>query len=568
MRDRRNTTLSMSSNDSTHSTPTRTSNDVYDEKKFDDFPDSPILPAPATTKENSSRPRTGKAMAAKLVLVVCGLLMLWRYLCGSWMYTVAIPQPTEAQRQSQADMEWIAANALPEEPTALVVADPVGTSKWTISIPHSYSFPLSNHYYKDICSQGDTMRTGLTNDAGFAGGQHWWHRNGYFAKDSTYLDIEEAENLGALPKTKADVSNVCETSMTFVLDDEEASFGKSLLLLWMSYGLAKQEGRAFFIDDSTWAWGKYSSYFRPPPMPNCARPPPHQMVPCPQSAKHVVVSSATATWSFGSAFEKEFRSMHRHGVAAQHRIFQLARTGYEALFELTGEDALYFSSRMAQLQDDAAKHHSSIVSVQIRRGDLHPFEYEYSRDYLPLERYADGARSLLQSIHDKDSNAPELDSAGTSLVLASDDPGIISSTELEQAIAPLNVQRAQQRIQLATKDTLDHTSPRKSQRAPGSAYIKHVDENTGWEGGFFSGLFFSLGGGKDGSRDQAIQMRQFVGRAYVLDLAILGASDGVVCAISSATCRAAAVMMGWHAVRERRWLNVDDGRSWSWNGRR
>ncbi|KAM3414926.1 hypothetical protein BST61_g10067 [Cercospora zeina] len=542
MRGRRNTTLSMSSTDSTHSTPRRSSNDAYVEKKFHDLPDSPALPVPATTKENSSRPRTGKAMAVKLVLVACGVLMLWRYLCGSWMHPATTPEQIEAQRQSQADLEWIAANALPEEPTALVVADPTGTSKWTISIPHHHSFPLSGHYYKDICSQGDTMRRGLADDAGFGGGHHWWHRNGYFAKDASYLDIEEAENLGALPKTNVEVSNVCETSMTFVLDDEEASFGKSLLLLWMSYGLANQQGRAFFIEDSTWAWGKYSAYFRPPPAPKCARPPPHRMVPCPHTAKHVVVSSATAAWTFGSSFEKEFKSMHRHGVAAQHRIFQLARTGYEALFELTGEDALYLSSRMAQLQDDAAARHGSIVGMQIRRGDMHPFEYEYSRDYLPLE--------------------------SSPLLLASDDPGTISSTELQQAVAPFSVQRAHLRIQLATKETLDSTSPRKSQRAPGSAYVKHVDENTGWEGGFFSGLFFSLGGGKDGSRDQAIQMRQLVGRAYLLDIAILGASDGVVCAISSATCRTVAVMMGWDAVKDGRWLNIDDGRSWSWNGRR
>ncbi|KAF2212576.1 hypothetical protein CERZMDRAFT_111685 [Cercospora zeae-maydis SCOH1-5] len=507
-------------------------------------------------------------MLAKSVLVLCGILLLWRYLCGSWMHTATTPEQTEAQRQSQADMEWIAANALPEEPTALVVADPIGTSKWTISIPHNHSFPLSGHYYKDMCSQGDTMRRGLANDAGFGGGQRWWHRDGYFARDSTYLDIAEAENLGALPKAKGDVSNTCETSMTFVLDDEEASFGKSLLLLWMSYGLAKQEGRAFFIEDSTWAWGKYSSYFRPPPAPKCARPPPHQTVPCPQSARHVVVSSATAAWTFGSAFEKEFKSGHRHGIAAQHRIFQLARTGYEALFELTGEDALYLSSRMAQLQDDAAAHHGSIVAMQIRRGDMHPFEYEYSRDYLPLERYAEGARSLFQSNHGKESMEKDVDSTGSPLLLASDDPDMISSTELEQAVAPFSVQRAHLRIQLATKETLDHTSPRNSQRAPGSAYVKHVDENTGWEGGFFSGLFFSLGGGKDGTRDQAIQMRQLVGRAYLLDLAILGESDGVVCAISSATCRAAAVMMGWDAVRDGKWLNIDDGRSWSWNGRR
>ena len=464
-------------------------------------------------------------------------------------------------------MEWIAANALPDEPTALVVADPVGTSRWTVSIPHNYTFPLTNQYYKDMCSQGDTMRAGLTADH-HTSGRHWWHRSGYFAKDETYLDVHEAEDLGALPKSKVDTSKVCESSMTFVLDDEEAGFGKSLLLLWMSYGLAKQEGRSFFIDDSRWAWGKFSSYFRPPPAAKCLRPPPHQIVPCPQSARHVVVSSATAMWTFGPAFEKEFRGMHKHGLASQHRIFDLARVGYEALFVLSGEDALYAASRLAKLKDDAARHHGSLVSMQVRRGDLHPFEYEYSRDYLPLERYAAGARSLLQSCHGTANDLNDLEYIGSPLVLASDDPDIIGASELQQAVAPFTVQRAQERIQLVTKETLDKSSPRNSIRSPGSAYTKHVDENTGWEGGFFSGLFFGLGGSQKTPDEQGLQLRQFVGRAYLLDLAVLGASDGVVCAVSSATCRVAAVMMGWDAVKGGRWLNVDDNRSWTWNGRR
>jgi hypothetical protein len=58
-----------------------------------------------------------------------------------------------------------------------------------------------------------------------------------------------------------------------------------------------------------------------------------------------------------------------------------------------------------------------------------------------------------------------------------------------------------------------------------------------------------------------------IGRGYLLDLAVLGASDGVVCAVGSSACRLVGVMMGWEAVSEGRWVNVDDGRGWSWDGR-
>lgn len=595
MRPRRNTTLStspsMSSADSIISSPITSSNESIHEKTFDGFPDSPTLPLPATTKENWTKPRRDKAMVVKTLLAVCGVVMLWQYLTmSSWLHShndASASVRPQSQSQTQADMEWIAANALPDEPTALVVADPVGSSRWTISIPHNYTFPLPTQYYKDMCSQGDTMRAGLSVDSGYSHAKHWWQRSGYFAPDHTYLDIQEAEELGALPKSKGGDhgANVCERSMTFVLDDKEASFGKTLLLLWMSYGLAQEEGRSFFIDDSTWAWGKFSAYFRPPPppVPQCARPPPHQIVPCPHSARHVAVSSATAHWTFGPSFEQEFRATHKHGLASQRRIFDLARAGYEALFVLTGEDALYAASRIAKLQDDATAHHGALVGMHIRRGDLHPFEYEYNGDYLPLERYAAAAaRSLLQHSsghhhhHDTATTGGDRNEAeymGSPLVLASDDPRILDAAELQQAAAPFTVQRAQERIQLATKDVLDQTSPKPPERAPGSAYVKHIDENTGWEGGFFSGLFFSLGGASSSSSsspadDQRMQLRHLVGRAYLLDFAVLGASDGVVCAMSSATCRAVAVMMGWDAVREGRWLNVDDKRSWSWNGGR
>ncbi|KAI7640628.1 hypothetical protein KC319_g13889, partial [Hortaea werneckii] len=170
-------------------------------------------------------------------------------------------------------------------------------------------------------------------------------------------------------------------------------------------------------------------------------------------------------------------------------------------------------------------------------------------------------------------------------LLASDDPDIGQSPELTQAAAPFTIQKAQERIMLATKAALDQTSPKQDIREPGSAYVKHVDENTGWEGGFFSALFFSLGnqspsgsagrlrdlaesGGEIEVPEQAMRMRELVGRAYLIDLAVLGEGDGVVCAVSSAACRLLGVMLGWDAVVDGRWMNVDDGRAWSWNGKR
>lgn len=470
-----------------------------------------------------------------------------------------------------------------------------------MAIPHNTSFPLHGTVYKDLCTHGDALGRRLTGKTRSFRLKDWRRRGSYYAQDPSFVDIADAEQSGALPQPalqEAVTQPVCSSSLTFAMDADETGFGKTLLLLWLSYGLAKREGRAFFIDDSRWVYGKYTSYFVPPPSQDCLPPAPHHVLPCPHQARHLVVSADTVPWNFGMHFHEEFIYQRRYGSEKYQQIYDLARTGYEDLFELVGEDAIYARSRIANMKEDAASHGGSVVGMQIRRGDQHPFEYQFSRDYLPLERYATAARSLFRSFlsrpgpgHANDDLADFsalVEYVHSPLVLASDDPEVFVAPELSQAAAPFTVQKAQERIVLATKAALDRTSPVAPIRAPGSAYVKHVDENSGWEGGFYKALFHSLGypkttsgsgtlerlsslsnigiGDDSTATEQAMRMRELVGRAYLLDLAVLSQSDGVVCAVSSAACRILGVMLGWDAVVNDRWMNVDDSRPWSWDG--
>ncbi|CZT18318.1 uncharacterized protein RCC_04162 [Ramularia collo-cygni] len=558
MRDRRNTILSASSTASSDPPASPPSIRVIpdDKKLFSSPPPSPLLPAPVTS-DRRIKASLRRSMAVKGLIVACGMVGLYVYVLQGLMYPV--PSATANFGKS---IDIVAGNPLPGEPTALVVVDSAARSQWTVWIPHNQTFPLSSQIYADMCKQGNQLKSSIETSTLSSGKQPWWRKQGYYAKDRTFLDITDAERTGVLPKSRS-MENVCETSLTFVLGAEDASFGKSLLLLWMSYGLAKKEGRAFFYDDSHWAWGKYISYFAPPPSPKCVRPPTHHIVPCPHTARHIVVSTATAPFTFGETFDREFRDARKHGLASQSRIFDLIRSGYNDLFVLTGEDALYAQSRVAKLKDEAGT--SRMLAAQIRRGDNHPSEFQYQYSYLPLERYLDGARLLSSKL-----SPGALSGSKTQLLVASDDPNILTSPELQQADSEsFTIHRAQERIQLATKDVLDQSSPVQSLRKSGSAYVKHVEENSGWEGGFYSALFYSLGGASENNvPEQAMLLRRLVGRAYVLDLAVLGESDGVVCASSSAGCRLLAVAMGWDAVKAGRWMNVDDGRVWTWNGQR
>ncbi|KAK5711598.1 hypothetical protein LTR15_012441 [Elasticomyces elasticus] len=554
MRDRRNTILSISSSGTTHSARSSLSEQL----SFSSPLASPTLPPPVT-KENRRRTHFGRTSFLKLLAATLVVLLLFRELL-CWT-SINVDSPN-ASLPSQAGVA----------PTAVLVPDATGHTRWTVSIPSNSSFPLSNEQYSSICHEGEVLREKLARNSRIGRLRDFQRHRGYYAKDWSYLDA--AETSSSIPAA-SNQSNTCSTSLTVALDSD-ASFGKSLLLLWLSYGLAKHEGRAFFVDDTRWAYGEYRKYFVPPPDQDCTPPPMHHIVPCPHQAKHLLISAATAQWTFGSLFEQEFASGHRAGHSRP--IFDMLRTGYQDLFKLVGEDAAYAQARTADLRAAASSRGESVVAMHIRRGDLHPHEHQYSGDYLPLERYAAHAKTLYHSLA---ANTSASDDAQASVLLASDDPDILQSSSLTHAASPLMIQRVQERIQLATKATLDRTSPVEPFREPGSAYVKHVDENSGWEGGFFSALFYSLGNAQsrtlerlnqlptlaDAVPAEAMRMRELVGRAYLLDLAVLGQSDGVVCAVSSAACRILGVMVGWDAVKDGRWVNVDDGRSWSWDGR-
>lgn len=257
-------------------------------------------------------------------------------------------------------------------------------------------------------------------------------------------------------------------------------------------------------------------------------------------------------------------------------MFALLRAGHDALFHLSKSDAEYASTRISELVGPDASHRGLTVGVHVRRGDRHPFEFQYQKSYIPLETYMNAAHDMIasasastaaQSITTDGEPRPV---AASPILLASDDPDVYDAPELQPAV------RAQSQIVLASKRTLDAAQGRS---APSGG--KFVEGNIGWEGGFFRNLFWNLGagGGTPGraeaahddrvaERDRrpnetAVRFREFVARAYLLDLKVVSSADGVVCGVSSVGCRLLAVMMGWErGMVEGRWKNVDGEFGW------
>jgi hypothetical protein len=255
-------------------------------------------------------------------------------------------------------------------------------------------------------------------------------------------------------------------------------------------------------------------------------------------------------------------------------MFDFARAGYEALFHLSPADQSYVNKRISELSsktrlEPPETQNSIIIGIHVRHGDRHPYEFQYRDSYVPLERYSEKARDLLRQTfnntgpHGGENMSAEMHSL---LIVASDDPDVYESDEFLHAFP------AQELIKLASKTALTSSNP-----TGGSAIRKFVDESVGWEGGFFAGMFWSLG--KPSSipvnametpdtgllvTEEAMRLRELVGRAYLIDLAVLGqASDRIICTVSATACRLLAVMMGWeNAIVNGMWVNIDGDFEW------
>ncbi|KAL8413933.1 hypothetical protein RB594_005243 [Gaeumannomyces avenae] len=559
-------------------------------------PPSPRLPTlvPPPPRRNSGAPRPSRVLKAVFWVMVASL-MLYSALARvkhsavlSWLDMVG---PQGAERY-----EMVPWDSLPDFASPIVLDDRKRGASWTVSIPPGHRFPLSVKEYAEMpaqCREVSRRVNELRQQS-----KHSIH-NPFSRIDASsyFIDIREAERVGILPgllgrakkapgsgqhaaeedrgmvgELKGHLVNgeVCATSLIFVLESADAGLGKTLMAMWTAYGLAQQQGRAFFIDDSRWAYGDYTAIFQPPPRPNCRSPPRHQILPCPYQARHLVVTPATAEDFFTTALAAELPSREggRDDPASERRLqkdqYQLARQGHDALFRLNDQDEAYVSRRVKDL---AGKAHSGgvAVGVHVRRGDRRPLEYQYRESYIPLEAYTERIGKILDGARDSTGaqKTQAQDPTRSVVLLASDDPVVYESEGFAAAF------RAQEQIKLASKTAIQKVNPDRT------VMHKFVDEAWGWEGGFFSAVFWNLGrssvgkgSGSSGAPPSAdtLRLRSLIGRAYMMDLAVLSrASDFVVCTVSAMGCRLVAVMMpgGWdEALEGGRWVNIDGDYGW------
>lgn len=237
---------------------------------FTSPPPSPGLPALVPRHGKPVPPPISNRRLFRLLLWLSGVCSILYFGFANIRLAQSVPSVGYSLQDGE-EYEMVGEDMLPDYPTPVVISDKRGRAKWTVSIPPSYDFPLLPKDYADICKQSMEVATHVGDLHSHRHVQHAAHY-GYYHVDANFMDVAEAIEHGMLPGVAkggwasvgkegtmvgevADqlVENeVCETSLTFVMETGDAGLGRTLLALWMAYGLAKKEGRAFFVDDSRW----------------------------------------------------------------------------------------------------------------------------------------------------------------------------------------------------------------------------------------------------------------------------------------------------------------------------
>lgn len=607
----------------------------FEHLAFSSPPPSPGLPlpqqAPRRRRNLSNAPRPSRVI--RCLLWLSGAVLIF-YLATKAIRDHGgrvVPEMLEwARSWDEKEYEMVGQDELPDFPTPIIVTDRRGRARWTVSIPPSYDFPLTTKEYFDMCEKCREVASrvrGMHSHSPAAMNQISFMAGDAGNIDKYFMDVREAEQQGFLPSSKGKGSGrggellgvdgnslvektICKSSLTFVLESDDAGLGTTIMALWMAYGLAKREGRAFFLDDTRWAYGEFTNMFEKPAVPDCRPPPRHQMLPCPRRARHLVIGAHNARDVFAGAIDPD--DMYVEGPAAsltrrpaQRELYRLARQGYEALFRLTTPDREYVFNRVMEhklktYSSEGPAHNGRIVGVHVRHGDRHPLEFQYADSYIPLAAYVEAAGELLNASLARGAGGPTAAAAAAGsddaarakslLVLASDDPLVYDAGEFDRA--PAGVVRAQDLIRLAGKAEADGGGEKKEKK-PKNVMHKFTDETFGWEGGFFAAMFWNLGvsplsaanaaassssttsaaaaGGARGTlppSPETIRLRSLVGRGYLMDLAVLvdmtaEGGGGVVCGVAASGCRLLAVMMGEERAFGRgEWRNVDGDFGW------
>ncbi|KIM47673.1 hypothetical protein M413DRAFT_22300 [Hebeloma cylindrosporum] len=302
--------------------------------------------------------------------------------------------------------------------------------------------------------------------------------------------------------------------------------------------LARERNRTFLVDDTYWNRGKWLDHFedvrtrQPGPEPDCKPPPPDEMVACPRTSRHWIITSRTAKFHFGHAFANHYEDPYAHQLNRLKPIFASSARSLEStvrpnaqnmgLLRLTQAE---FSSFLTEVNQGDKEY----VGTHIRRGDRKSLSYSFLDRKIPTKEYLDAVEKTWARLH---KGMP-----------SQIHPVVYLATDSS------NVHKEFSQVYEGRSFSLfDSSDPRLSSLASPAEYIQ--------------------------KEFNVLDLRERIAatRGMIVDLAMVGGlwteekdlkPEAVICGLSSSVCRLAAVGMGW----EKAFGQVDDMGSIDPNGK-
>jgi hypothetical protein len=315
--------------------------------------------------------------------------------------------------------------------------------------------------------------------------------------------------------------------------DGTVGLSADLALMSQTAALARERNRTFLLDDTYWNRGKWLDHFedvralQPGPEPGCKPPPPDELVACPRTSRHWVITSKTAKFHFGHGFSGHYENPYGHQLNRLKPIFKSSARSLGStirpnmrnmeLLHLAQAEFSLFLTKVNQGQKDAG---SRYVGTHIRRGDRKSLSYSFPDRKIPIKDYLNAVKKTWARLRN-----------GTPSQIH---PVVYLATD------SLEVHKEFSRVYEGESFSLfDSWDPRLNALAsPGEYFQKKFNALT-------------------------LQKRVAATRGMIIDLAIVGGlwteeksltPDAVVCGLSSSVCRLAAVGLGW----EKAFGQVDD----------
>ncbi|CAL1694604.1 unnamed protein product [Somion occarium] len=242
------------------------------------------------------------------------------------------------------------------------------------------------------------------------------------------MDVIHHDDVTDYQLPEHEPTRVCSKTITYQLDGHVGLLA-DLSLMAQVAGLAREQNRTFFVDDTYWNRGKWIDHFQdvrarqPGPEDGCRGPPPEELVACPRQARHWVINSRTAKFHLGHPFLEEYQDPYGHELNRMKPILERARESFQKTIRPNAHNAALIRAARLEiasvlslpeherpLDEDPVnadpetiltRHHPDpYLAVHIRQGDKMASNFPHRGSHIPIDDFVSAVHETWSRLFD------------------------------------------------------------------------------------------------------------------------------------------------------------------------